>query len=150
MYRVCERPVSQGPVLVNQTRGLVAKYEIVLAQGRSHFTVQALEAVADASLSCLACKLFESLFDHAKRNVGRWSVSFDPRAHEAALGGELLLSEALALRGGATWDATAHQWWLSAGIGIITERGGLQVVWRRRVEGPYDQFFEGGLTIYLE
>lgn len=88
-----------------------------------------------------------------------WHLAFDYRADlsdsnnvksKAALGGELLVSEALALRGGATWDATARHWWLSAGIGILTERGGLQVVWRRRVEGPYDQFFEGGLTIYLE
>jgi hypothetical protein len=62
----------------------------------------------------------------------------------------VLVGEALALRGGATWDTTARHWWISAGIGLLTEKGGLQVVWRRRVEGPYDQFFEGGLTIYLE
>lgn len=67
-----------------------------------------------------------------------------------AAGAEALVGDSLALRGGATWDTTAHQWWISAGIGLLTEKGGLQVVWRRRVEGPYDQFFEGGLTIYLE
>ena len=65
-------------------------------------------------------------------------------------GGEALLGDAIALRGGATWDATAHQWWISAGVGILTEKGGLQLVWRRRVEGIYDQFFMAGLTIYLE
>jgi len=88
-----------------------------------------------------------------------WHLAFDYRADlsdssnvksKAALGGELLVGDALALRGGATWDASARLWWLSAGIGILTEKGGLQFVWRRRVEGPYDQFFEGGLTIYLE
>ena len=88
-----------------------------------------------------------------------WHLSVDYRADlsdssnvksKAALGGELLLGDAMALRGGATWDATARQWWLSAGIGLLSEKGGLQVVWRRRVEGPYDQFFEGGLTIYLQ
>jgi hypothetical protein len=37
-----------------------------------------------------------------------------------------------------------------AGAGFLTEKGGLQLVWRRRVSGGYDQFFEAGLTIYLE
>jgi len=88
-----------------------------------------------------------------------WHLALDYRADlsdssnvksKFSLGGETLLGEALALRAGATWDATARQWWISAGFGLLTEKGGLQVVWRRRVEGPYDQFFEGGLTIYLE
>src|SRR5438105_998701 len=88
-----------------------------------------------------------------------WHLSVDYKADlsdssnvksKAALGGEVLLGDSIALRGGATWDATARQWWLSAGLGLLTEKGGLQVVWRRRVEGPYDQFFEGGLTIFLE
>jgi hypothetical protein len=88
-----------------------------------------------------------------------WHLAFDYRADlsdtshvksKLSAGLELLVGEALALRGGATWDTTAHQWWMSAGVGLLTEKGGLQVVWRRRVEGPYDQFFEGGLTIFLE
>ena len=33
---------------------------------------------------------------------------------------------------------------------ILTEKGGLQIVWRRKVEGSFDQFFEAGLTLYLE
>ena len=88
-----------------------------------------------------------------------WHLAFDYRADlsdtsnvKSKLSGgvEILLGESLALRGGGTWDTTAHQWWMSAGIGLLSEKGGLQVVWRRRVEGPYDQFFEGGLTIFLE
>jgi len=88
-----------------------------------------------------------------------WHVAFDYQADlsdtsnvksKLAGGLEVLLGDALALRGGATWDTSAHQWWISAGLGLLTEKGGLQVVWRRRVEGPYDQFFEGGLTIYLQ
>jgi hypothetical protein len=88
-----------------------------------------------------------------------WHLAFDYRADlsdssnvksKFAGGAELLVGDALALRGGATWDATARQWWISAGVGLLTEKGGIQVVWRRRVEGPYDQLFEGGLTIYLE
>ena len=31
---------------------------------------------------------------------------------------------------------------MSAGIAILTEKGGLQIVWRRKVEGSFDQFFE--------
>ena len=88
-----------------------------------------------------------------------WRLALDYRADLSdssnvksrfSLGAETLLGDSLALRAGGTWDTTARQWWLSAGIGILTEKGGLQIVWRRRVEGPYDQFFEGGLTIYLE
>jgi hypothetical protein len=88
-----------------------------------------------------------------------WHLAFDYKAdfsdsnnikHKAALGAEVLIGDSLALRGGGTWDATQHLWWLSAGIGILTERGGLQLVWRRRVSGGYDQLFEAGLTLYLE
>jgi hypothetical protein len=88
-----------------------------------------------------------------------WHLAFDYKADlsdtsnvksRLAAGAEVLVGDALALRGGATWDATAKQWWLSAGVGLLTEKGGIQVVWRRRVEGPYDQFFEGGLTIFFE
>ena len=88
-----------------------------------------------------------------------WHLAFDYRVdfsdtnnlkHKAALGLEVLADESIALRGGATWDATARQWFASAGIGFLTEKGGLQLVWRRRVEGPYDQFFEAGVTLYLE
>jgi len=88
-----------------------------------------------------------------------WHLAFDYRAdlsdtsnvkNKLAAGAETLIGDSLALRGGVTWDTTAKQWWLSAGVGILTEKGGVQVVWRRRVEGPYDQFFEGGLTIFLE
>jgi hypothetical protein len=88
-----------------------------------------------------------------------WHLAFDYKAdlsdsnnikHKAALGAEVLLSEGMALRGGATWDATARYWWASAGVAFLTEKGGLQLVWRRRVSGPYDQFFEAGLTLYLE
>jgi hypothetical protein len=88
-----------------------------------------------------------------------WHLAFDYKADlsdtsnvksRAAAGVEVLAGDAMAFRGGATWDPTAKQWWISAGIGLLTEKGGLQLVWRRRVEGPYDQFFEGGLTIYFE
>jgi len=88
-----------------------------------------------------------------------WHLAFDYRADlsdtsnvksRASMGGEVLMSEAFALRGGLTWDPNAKHWWVSAGLGLLTEKGGLQVVWRRRVEGPYDQFFEGGITIYFE
>ena len=90
---------------------------------------------------------------------GDWHLAFDYHADlsdssnvksRLAAGAEVLLGDALALRGGATWDTTERHWWMSAGVGFLTEKGGIQVVWRRRVEGPYDQFFEGGLTIFLQ
>ena len=88
-----------------------------------------------------------------------WHLAFDYKADlsdtshvksRAALGGEALVGDSIVLRAGGTRDVTANEWWISAGLGILTEKGGLHVTWRRRVEGPYDQFFEAGLTIYLE
>ena len=88
-----------------------------------------------------------------------WHLAFDYKAdfsdtshvkHKAALGAEILAGGSIALRAGATWDASAHLWWASTGVGFLTERGGLQLVWRRRVSGGYDQFFEAGVTLYLE
>jgi hypothetical protein len=69
--------------------------------------------------------------------------------HKLAAGYEMLI-DAFALRGGATWDTTNSLWWGSIGVGLLTEKGGLQLVYRRRFSGGLDQFFEGGITIYLE
>ena len=90
-----------------------------------------------------------------------WHIAFDYKADfsdtknvksKLAGGLELLIEQVLALRGGATWDATRELWWLSAGFGLVTEKGGAQLVWRRRVAGApgFDQLFEAGLTLYLE
>jgi len=88
-----------------------------------------------------------------------WHIAFDYKAdlsdtssvkNRLAGGLEVLVGDALALRGGVTWDTSAQQWWLSAGAGLLTEKGGLQVVWRRRIEGPYDQFFQAGITVFLQ
>ena len=88
-----------------------------------------------------------------------WHLAFDYKAdfsdtsnvkHKAAAGLEILVEDSVALRGGATWDASAHLWWASAGVAFLTEKGGLQLVWRRRVSGGYDQLFEAGLTLFLE
>ena len=88
-----------------------------------------------------------------------WHLAFDYKAdfsetshvkHKGIAGLEVLVGDSIALRGGATWAATDHQWWLSSGVGLLTEKGGLQLVWRRRVSGGYDQLFEAGLTLYLE
>jgi hypothetical protein len=89
-----------------------------------------------------------------------WHLAFDYKAdlsdlnnvkHRGAGGLELLVGESVALRGGATWDATHDLWWVSAGIGLLTEKGGAQIVLRRRLNGDgFDQFFEAGITLYLE
>jgi hypothetical protein len=88
-----------------------------------------------------------------------WRLAIDYKAdfsdtshvkHKGAVGGEVLVGDSMALRSGVTWDSTAHLWWLSAGVGFLTEKGGLQFVWRRRVSGGYDQLFEAGITLYLE
>ena len=89
-----------------------------------------------------------------------WHLAFDYKAdlsdthnvkHRGSGGLELLVGQSIALRGGATWDATNDLWWVSAGIGLLTDKGGAQFVVRRRVNGNgFDQFFEGGITLYLE
>lgn len=82
-----------------------------------------------------------------------YKADFSDTSHvrqKAALGGELLVGQSIALRGGLTWDTTADLWWTSAGVGLLTDVGGLQLVWRRRVSGSYDQFFMAGITLYLE
>ena len=89
-----------------------------------------------------------------------WHIAFDYKAdlsdlknvkHRGAGGLELLLGDSIALRGGATWDATADLWWLSAGVAFLTEKGGAQVVLRRRLNGVgFDQFLMAGITLYLE
>jgi hypothetical protein len=89
-----------------------------------------------------------------------WHLAFDYRAdlsdtshikHRGAGGLELLFGDSIAMRGGATWDATADLWWLSGGLGFLTDKGGAQLVFRRRLNGPgFDQFFMAGITLFLE
>ena len=69
--------------------------------------------------------------------------------HKLAAGYEILI-DSFPLRAGATWDLTNSLWWVSAGVGILTERGGVQFVYRRRLSGEVDHIFEGGVTLYLE
>jgi hypothetical protein len=89
-----------------------------------------------------------------------WHIAFDYKAdlsdtsnvkHRGSGGLELLVGDSIALRGGATWDATHDLWWVSGGIGLLTDKAGAQFVIRRKLSGGvFDQFFEAGITIYLE
>jgi hypothetical protein len=69
--------------------------------------------------------------------------------HKLAAGYEMLI-DAFALRAGGTYDVTNSLWWVSAGLGLLTEKGGVQLVYRRRLSGDVDHVFEGGVTLYLE
>ena len=88
-----------------------------------------------------------------------WHIAFDYKAdlsdlqnvrHKAALGLEYLIEQSVVLRAGGTYDPTAKLAWLSAGIGVLAEIGGVQVVVRRRVQGGFDQVVEAGVTLFLE
>jgi hypothetical protein len=90
-----------------------------------------------------------------------WHLSFDYKADlsdtsnvksKLAGGLEVLVEQSIALRAGGTWDVSSQLWWLSAGLALLTEKGGVQVVWRRRVAGApgFDQFFEGGFILFVE
>lgn len=160
-------PIGQGLFTGGQTRflryygpdGLVAKWaqDIGILSRRGDFSWAA--AVQNLSLDKLPLFPLTGTLGVAWGTDNDWHLALDYKAdfsdsshvkHKALAGLEVLVGDSIALRGGATWDATAHQFWTSAGVGLLTERGGLQLVWRRRVSGPYDQLFEGGLTIYLE
>jgi hypothetical protein len=89
-----------------------------------------------------------------------WHLAIDYKAdlsdtqnvkHRGSGGLEFLVGESIALRGGVTWDATHDLWWVSGGVGLLTDKAGVQFVMRRRVNGAgFDQFFEGGFTLFLE
>jgi hypothetical protein len=88
-----------------------------------------------------------------------WHLAFDYKVdfsdtsnlkQTGALGGEILLEEGVVLRGGLRRDFTADINWISAGVAFLTTGGGLQLAWRRRVTGNFDQIFEAGITLFLE
>src|ERR1700686_4797110 len=70
--------------------------------------------------------------------------------HRLSGGYELLVEQFAALRTGFGYDLTQHLGWFSAGIGLLTEKGGLQLAYQRRVVGGFDHQFEAGVTLYLE
>lgn len=63
LHRVRERLVGQRTALINQARGLLAEYGIVLPKGPARLATEGPDAVAGAALSALARELFASLFD---------------------------------------------------------------------------------------
>jgi hypothetical protein len=88
-----------------------------------------------------------------------WHLAFDYKLdfsdtnnlkHTGALGGEILVGEGIVLRGGFRRDFTADANWVSAGVAVLTTSAGVQVAWRRRVTGNFDQVLEAGITLFLE
>ena len=70
--------------------------------------------------------------------------------HRLNGGLELLLDQSVALRGGYSWSPTTGQQWISAGVGLVTDKVGISLAWRRRVAGTLDQYLQAALTLYLE
>ena len=71
VHRVRERLVCQRTSLMNQVRGLLTEYGIVLAKGPYRLAAEGPPAIAEASLSDLARELFASLFDQLRDLDGR-------------------------------------------------------------------------------
>lgn len=71
VHRVRERLVCQRTSLINQVRGLLTEYGIVLAKGPYRLAAEGPPAIAEASLSDLARELFASLFDQLRDLDGR-------------------------------------------------------------------------------
>jgi hypothetical protein len=70
--------------------------------------------------------------------------------HKLSVGYEFLIEQAFAPRIGFARDFTQGLSWFATGFGILTEKGGLQFAYQRRVQGGFDHLFEVGLTLYLE
>jgi transposase len=62
LHRIRERLVCQRTALINQTRGLLAEYGIVLPKGPARLAAEGPDAVAGAALSDLAREVFAALF----------------------------------------------------------------------------------------
>ena len=71
VHGVRERLVCQRTSLINQVRGLLTEYGIVLAKGPSRLATEGPPAIAEASLSDLARELFASVFDQLRDLDGR-------------------------------------------------------------------------------
>jgi hypothetical protein len=70
--------------------------------------------------------------------------------HKLSVGYEFLIEQAFAPRIGFARDFTQGLSWFATGFGFLTEKGGLQFAYQRRVQGGFDHIFEVGLTLYLE
>ena len=70
--------------------------------------------------------------------------------HKLSVGYEFLIEQAFAPRIGFARDFTQGLSWFATGFGFLTEKGGLQFAYQRRVQGGFDHIFEVGLTLYIE
>jgi hypothetical protein len=74
----------------------------------------------------------------------------DHLKHKLNGGLEILFDRSFVLRGGYSWDLSSSLGAWSLGTSIVTDKVALHAAWRRRISGPLDQFFEAGITVYLE
>jgi hypothetical protein len=70
--------------------------------------------------------------------------------HRLSAGYEMLIGQAFAPRIGFARDFTQGLSWFAVGFGLLTEKGGLQFAYQRRIQGGFEHIFEFGLTLYLE
>ena len=78
LHRARDRLICQRTALINHTRGLLAEYGIVLAQGPWRFTAQAPAAIAGADLSDLTRMILGELLDqlHDLERRCQWRSNF--------------------------------------------------------------------------
>jgi transposase len=74
LHRIRERLITQRTALINQTRGLMAEYGIVLPKGPARLSADGPDAVASAPLSALGRELFAALFDQLHNLKARISA----------------------------------------------------------------------------
>ncbi len=68
LHRVREQLIRARTALINQTRGLLAEYGVVLPQGAQHFRREVVAALDDAAggMTALARELFATLIEHLR------------------------------------------------------------------------------------
>lgn len=71
LHRIRERLIVQRTALINQARGLLAEYGIVLPKGSGRLAADGPDAVASTPLSDLARELFSALFDQLRELEAR-------------------------------------------------------------------------------
>jgi|GEM_PF-1252294 len=118
-------------------------------------------AVHNLSLSPVPLFPLNSSAGIAWGNDADYHLAFDYKAdfsdfsklkHTVNGGFELLIGQSFPIRLGASWDISHHLTMATFGAGILTQGGGLQFAYRKRIHGQLgaDQVLEAGVTIYLE
>jgi hypothetical protein len=136
LHRARERVVLHRTSLINQARGLLAEYGIVLPKGAWRFAAQAPAAVAGAELSELAREIFTDLLDQLAHLTDRLKkldmrILTMCRANEAARRlavlpgvGPIVATALVAAVNDGRYFRSALRYWYRGGTWTVVRAGG--------------------------